>query len=287
MVFIFKKSFWEQPVFQLNTKKDKWNLIIFVSVFVPLFLLIFQPFGVNNFDPTHSISSVFLFSMMGFGLVQGVVLVIYEFVIVPLVFKSRALSSFTIRMATELVLLAASTFLYYNILGNFHDLYFKIFLDFIFNVGLMSIIPFAIIILYFNYRKSQKAYQLLELQPKLALNEKYINLRSLNGKEQLTITLADLLFIEAQDNYVSVHYLEKEIVKRQLLRATMKDVEANLNNDFIIRCHRSFIVNINNVEKVTRDSHQMKLFLASLSESIPVSRSYIPILETLLDVHHK
>jgi DNA-binding LytR/AlgR family response regulator len=151
----------------------------------------------------------------------------------------------------------------------------------------MSIIPFAIIILYFNYRKSQKAYQLLELQPKLALNEKYINLRSLNGKEQLTITLADLLFIEAQDNYVSVHYLEKEIVKRQLLRATMKDVEANLNNDFIIRCHRSFIVNINNVEKVTRDSHQMKLFLASLSESIPVSRSYIPILETLLDVHHK
>ena len=287
MVFIFKKSFWEQPVFQLNTKKYKWNLIIFVSVFVPLFLLIFQPFGVNNFDPTHSISSVFLFSMMGFGLVQGVVLVIYEFVIVPLVFKSRALSSFTIRMATELVLLAASTFLYYNILGNFHDWYFKSFLDFIFNVGLMSIIPFAIIILYFNYRKSQKAYQLLELQPKLALNEKYINLRSLNGKEQLTITLADLLFIEAQDNYVSVHYLEKEIVKRQLLRATMKDVQASLNNDFIIRCHRSFIVNINNVEKVTRDSHQMKLFLASLSESIPVSRSYIPILETLLDVHHK
>jgi hypothetical protein len=287
MVFIFKKSFWDQPVFQLNTRKDKWNLIIFVSVFVPLFLLIFQPFGVNNFDPTHSISRVFLFSMMGFGLVQGVVLVIYEFVIVPLVFKSRALSSFIIRTAIELVLLAASTFLYYNILGNFHDWYFKSFLDFIFNVGLMSIIPFAIIILYFNYRKSQKAYQLLELQPKLALNEKYINLRSLNGKEQLTITLADLLFIEAQDNYVSVHYLEKEIVKRQLLRATMKDVEANLNNDFIIRCHRSFIVNINNVEKVTRDSHQMKLFLASLSESIPVSRSYIPILETLLDVHHK
>jgi len=177
------QEFLKKEVLFLQSNKDKWSLVIFISLFTFSFLLIFQPFGVNNFDQTQSIGKVFLFSMLGFGLLQGVVLVIYEFAFVPLMFKSKALSSFIIRMTIELVLLSASTFLYYNILGNFHDWYFKSFLDFIFNVGLMSIIPFAIIILYFNYKQTQKAYQLLELQPKLALTEKYINLQSYNSKE--------------------------------------------------------------------------------------------------------
>ncbi len=225
--------------------------------------------------------------MIGFGLVQGVALIIYEFGIVPLVFKSSRLPAFIIRMGIELILIAAITFLYYNILGNFHDWYFKSFLDFVFNVGLMSIIPIAIIFLYSNYRKSHKAFRQLELQPKLALNEKYIKLQSNNRKDQLTITKSDLLYIEAQDNYISVHYLEKGVVRKKLLRAKIKDVEANLNDDFIIRCHRSFIVNINTIEKVIRDPHQMQLYLAQVNDPIPVSRSYIPDLEALLDVHHK
>lgn len=67
----------------------------------------------------------------------------------------------------------------------------------------------------------------------------------------------------------------------------MKEIEINLKAQFIIRCHRSFIVNVNIVEKVIRDAHQMKLYLPHISKPIPVSRSYIPVLEDLLDVRHK
>jgi len=281
------QKFLKKEVFFLQTRRDKWILIVFVVVFTTLFLLFFQPFGVNNFNQTQRIGKVFFFSMIGFGLVQGFVLTIYEFTIVPFLFKKRTLSVFITRLILELLLIASSTFLFYNLLGNFHDWHFSSFLDFVLNVGLMSMIPFAIIILYSNYKQTQKAYQQLVLQPKLALTEKYINLQSYNGKERLTITLADLLYIEAEDNYVSVFYLDKGIVKKQLLRATMKKIEANLKTQFIIRCHRSFIVNINTVEKVTRDAHQMKLYLPHISKPILVSRSYIPVLEALLDVHHK
>jgi LytTr DNA-binding domain len=281
------QEFLKKEVVFLQSNKDKWSLILFMVVFVPLFLLIFQPFGVNNDDPTHNIGSTFLLAVFGFGMVQGFVLIIYEFGIVPFVFKNTSWSFFIVRMLLELLLIVSCTFLYYNILGGFHDWYFKSFLEFVFNISLMSIIPFAIIFLYSNYRKSQKAYQLLELQPQLTLTEKYINLQSYNGKEKLTITLANLLYIEAEDNYISVFHLEKGIVKKQLLRATMKDIEANLKVQFIIRCQRSFIVNINTVEKVKRDGHQMKLYLPHISKSIPVSRSYIPFVESLLDTHHK
>jgi len=172
-------------------------------------------------------------------------------------------------------------------LGNFHDWYFKSFMSFVFNISMMSIIPFAIILLYSIHRNSQKAYKLLELQPKFDLTEKYINLQSYNRKEQLSITLDNLLYIEAQDNYVAVYYMAKDKVKKQLLRATMNDIETNLKADFVIRCHRSFIVNIHKLERVTKDGHQMKLFLPHIESFIPVSRSYIPVFEALLDVHHK
>ncbi len=55
------QKFFKKEVTIHQSNRDKWSLVLFMMVFVPLFLLIFQPFGVNNFDPTHSISSVFLF----------------------------------------------------------------------------------------------------------------------------------------------------------------------------------------------------------------------------------
>ncbi len=281
------QPFLKKEVVFLQSNRDKWNLIIFMMVFVPLFLLFFQPFGVNNFNQQHSISTVFLISMLGFGLVQGVVLGIYEFIIVPFLFKEKTWATFIIRMLTEFLAIAFFTFLYYNILGDFHDWYFGSFMSFVFNISLMSIIPFALIFLYSNYKHSENAYNLLELQPKLELSKKYIHLQSYNKKEQLAITLNDLLFIEAQDNYVLVYYLERGNVKKQLLRATMKDVETNLKEDFVMRCHRSFIVNINKVEKVSKEGHYMKLFLPHIEDAIPVSRSYFKGLEAVLYVHHK
>ena len=281
------KSFFSKPINTFSSSKDKWVFIGFVSLFVTGFLLVFQPFGVNNFDPTHSIDQTFLFSMIGFGGVIGLSLGIFEFIISTILFKKKTMFTFFLKILTELIFVATAIFLYYNILGNFHDWHFRSYIDFIFNVSIMSIIPIYIIVLYLKNKKTKLAYQLLELKPKIELSNKYVNLTSSNGKDSISLTLNDLLFIEAEDNYISISYLEKEILKKQLLRATMKDVAKDLNSEFVLRCHRSFIVNINKVEKVIKDGHQMKLFIPELAFPIIVSRSYIPKIKTLLDTYHK
>jgi hypothetical protein len=280
-------KWWQKKVLSFQSKKDKWSIVFFMTIFVPVFLIVFQPFGVNNFNPKNSLSTTFVLSMFGFGAVQGIVFYIFEFIIVPGFFYVNTWLVFIIRMITELICIASAMFLFYNYMGDFHDWHFSSFLEFIFNVILMSIIPLAIIFLYLNYRATQKAYRLLEQLPKSALSEKYINLESNNKKSLLSITLDDLLFIEAQDNYVSIHFIDKNTVKRKLLRATMKEIEVNLKSEFVERCHRSFIVNINKVERVVKEGHQMKLYLTYLSPSVPVSRSYIPKISSLLDAHHK
>lgn len=281
------KTFFSKPIDVFSSSKDKWIFIGFVSLFVIGFLLVFQPFGVNNFDPTHSIDQTFLFSIIGFGVVIGLSLGIFEFIISTILFKKKTMLTFSFRTLIELIFVATAIFLYYNILGNFHDWHFRSYIDFIFNVSIMSIIPIYIIVLYLSNKKTKQAYQLLELKPKIELSNKYISLTSSNGNDSISLTLNDLLFIEAEDNYISVSYLEKEILKKQLLRATMKYVEKDLNSEFVLRCHRSFIVNMYKVEKVIKDGHQMKLFIPELTYPIIVSRSYIPKIKTLLDTHHK
>ena len=281
------KAFFNKPIETVSSSKDRWIFIVFVSLFVTLFLLVFQPFGINNFDPTHSISQAFLFSVIGFGAVIGLALGVFEFIIGFILFKKQTLLVFFLRTLAELVFVATVIFLYYNVLGNFHDWHFKSYIDFIFNVSIMSVIPIYIILLYIKNRKTKQAYQLLELKPKLELANKYVSLQSSNGKDSISLTLNDLLFVEAEDNYISVSYIERDQLKKQLLRATMKEVEMNLNSEFVLRCHRSFIVNMNKVDKVIKDGHQIKLFIPELSFPIIVSRSYVPKIKALLDTHHK
>ena len=47
----------------------QWLFAGSIGLFVALFLLAFQPFGVNNFDPTFSIRLEFALAVAGFGAV--------------------------------------------------------------------------------------------------------------------------------------------------------------------------------------------------------------------------
>ena len=151
----------------------------------------------------------------------------------------------------------------------------------------MAIIPIVIVIMYAKNRKVRLAFESLELMPKTDIRDAFVNLKSYNSKEQLTVKLIDLLYIEAQDNYVLIYYLEKEIIKKSLLRAKMKDLQSALSSKLIVRCHRSYLVNLNNVHRVNKSSGQMKLHLKYGSKEIPVSKSYILVIQGFFDVHHK
>ena len=85
----------------------------------------------------------------------------------------------------------------------------------------------------------------------------------------------------------AIQYLENETSKRELLRTTMKSLEDKLKPYAVIRCHRSFMVNINNIEKVVGNAHKLNLYIPYSKLPVPVSRSYVPIIKTILGIHHK
>jgi len=95
-----------------------------------------------------------------------------------------------------------------------------------------------------------------------------------NQNEALTLDASQIAYIAAQDNYVQVFFFENEVLKNRMLRATLRkkeDVLAGLPQFF--RCHRTYMVNFDKVEKVSGNAQGYRLHLRGVQETIPVSRN--------------
>lgn len=92
--------------------------------------------------------------------------------------------------------------------------------------------------------------------------------------ETVTVQLADLLYVEAVGNYSKVFQWNDGQVRCDMLRATSRQMEEDLRVcPTIIRCHRAFLVNLHQVERIVTHAGTMQLVLRHTHESIPVSRS--------------
>lgn len=102
---------------------------------------------------------------------------------------------------------------------------------------------------------------------------------SVRGND-LSIPINNLLYIEAQKNNVSVCYLKDGKPTNVELHTTLTAVVEELKDyENIFQCHRSFVVNVNNITAARGNSNGYQLTLGNCSNSIPVSRSYVPRLK--------
>ncbi len=81
-----------------------------------------------------------------------------------------------------------------------------------------------------------------------------------------------LLFIQSCDNYANVVRQKNGSTTEKLLRSSLKNIEEQITLPFIVRCHRSFIVNLSLVRAITGNSRNYTLSLKNYPTPIPVSR---------------
>ena len=105
-----------------------------------------------------------------------------------------------------------------------------------------------------------------------ASSDSTVTLIADNEKDTLTLLSRDLLFIESSDNYCTVVYLKNGQVAKPLLRSSLSRLEKQIDRAHIVRCHRSFVVNLDRVERVTGNAQGYKLHLSNGQFQIPVSR---------------
>ena len=85
------------------------------------------------------------------------------------------------------------------------------------------------------------------------------------GREQIKVDINKIIFISAFDHYVDIHY-DNEIIT---IKSKIGDMEKVLEfREEFVRCHRSYIVNINNIVTLTKKSAILKNKI-----ELPVSKS--------------
>jgi len=129
-------------------------------------------------------------------------------------------------------------------------------------------------------RRIKKAKKLstlnLETEKKRKVLDKNVKLFSENKKEHLSLNIDNLIYVTSQGNYASF-YLKKEgeKLKEYILRVTLSQIEKELDEfDFIVRFHKSYIVNSKYISSFNGNARGYLLNCELVDFEIPVSRSY-------------
>ena len=85
---------------------------------------------------------------------------------------------------------------------------------------------------------------------------------------------SNVLYIEAADNYTIIHYLSGDKEDTLILHNSLKNIAETFSSQGMVRCHRGFLVNLENVKYLRKEKDGLVLEIASCERLIPVSKTY-------------
>lgn len=101
---------------------------------------------------------------------------------------------------------------------------------------------------------------------------------------KLVVATASVLYIEAEENYINIHYQEGDKMRNYLIRASMKSIEELCGTHNLLRCHRSYYLNPRHV-KVLRKNREGTIF-AELDTAtpceVPVTKRYYDLISSAI-----
>ncbi|KAA3650387.1 MAG: LytTR family transcriptional regulator [Bacteroidetes bacterium] len=265
--------------FNESIKKATLSALSF-GLFIFLFLWVFQPFGLINYQAENK-----TILLMGYGLVTALVL-ISNYLIFSLFFKKW----FSLKSWTVSKNILYTTWVFFTIgIGNLafsvsQNLLNPSLNGYLFFQGatlLVGLIPVTISTFFvYNKKLSSALKQAADLNSSIIKKPErhdLVHIPSKNISEEFQLDLNNLLAIKAVENYIEVYYKAENELKKEVIRNALKDVSSALSGfAYIQQCHRSYLVNINAVECFSGNAQGLSLNFGKLFNfDVPVSRSFV------------
>lgn len=100
--------------------------------------------------------------------------------------------------------------------------------------------------------------------------------------EKFPLDSTSFLYAKAEGNYVEIYLPKENDIIKLTKRISLKNLETQLSNfSFIIKTHRSILLNVNFIESVSGNAQGYKVRLKNCIETVPVSRNYIQSFEKI------
>ena len=267
----------KQPYPHSDSNKRKLFLSIGAGVFIAIFLIYFQPFGINEFESPDK-----TLILSGYGIITTSIMLFFYFV-VPLAFpKSMKEENWTVGLEIVLFMcnfiLIAVCNIFYSKINFFTSAGILDLINMISYTFILGIFPaVAVVLSNYIYHLKQYSHPPQPSNQTSASQNLPITLMAENEKDTLTFFQEDLFYIESNDNYLTVVFQKEEQILKELMRSSLIRLENQIPTESIVRCHRSYIVNLDKVVKVSGNAQGYKFHLKDTDFIIPVARKYSEI----------
>jgi len=250
--------------------------IIFISLSASIFILLLQPFGFRDQNKIQFIAS------LGFGIITFSNLILHNYLIkkyIRTLTKKWTVLREIFNIVVLLFSISITNVIYFAIMTDGFRLPISGLLLISFLTVSISIYP---IINRFN-RRHEPAMTPKGIQYNTQEKEGLISLSSLNKTESdFLIAKNAILYLEATKNHVQIYYKNQGEVQCKSLRNTLTNLNGQINEKDIYKCHRSFMVNINNIKTAKGNSNGYKIHFIDHNQYVPVSRSYTKEFQKLI-----
>ncbi|MDY6801626.1 MAG: LytTR family DNA-binding domain-containing protein [Bacteroidota bacterium] len=263
----------------------KYNskLIFFISIGVLGFLYLFQPLDVSLMDDKEKlyvVSGLAAITFLSLSLNLLILPSLFPGIFIKRVWNIKKEILWNLWILTTI---SVGYYLYYKLLGIF-TIDFKMVLGII----VIAIIPITGLIIVNRNRMLRSNLRLAEcinkkLEENKSIDNKLVHFQSEYAKDNLSIKVNLLVLIRAANNYIEVFWVEGEKIKNKMIRTSLKNAEELLEDySFIFKCHRSFMVNTQYIDKIEGNVQGYKIYFDNIDFSVPVSKKFAYKLKQLI-----
>jgi hypothetical protein len=280
---------WEKKIPEYFTdKRNIVSFVLFTAIFALVFINIYAPFGV---DTWLNVNEYQLFLYSSIVILIGMLVIVISRILMYMLTRRKSIrfGEYALWIVGEILSMA----LVYAVIQRFFLHGEEDFIMIVWNTvritAFIILLPYVIYWLYLSFKDK---YILLE---KMSLShpaeaDMYIDkrqsgaysmipFRDEKGIMRFSIKWEDLFYLEAADNYVIIHYLDGTKPSKYMIRTTLKRIEQEFPGANLVRCHRSYMVNFDNVKVIRKEKEGLMINFESTSHiTVPISKTYVDVL---------
>lgn len=259
-----------------NEKGNVLRLVLGSAIFALLFINIFQPFNSRDWVPNITDFRYFLFSCL--IILTATCVIAISRTIMYFYARKHEISylDYAFWVLAELIAMSFfyTLFPYYVLRVSIP--FWELFRTAITYTSLIVLAPYSILSLFFSLK--DKELRLEKIKQQEETSDTKDNLYSFydeKGTLRLSLFSECLFYLEAADNYVCIYYMNKGKLTSFMLRNSLKNIEHVFSERNLIRCHRSFVVNIENVKIIRKVENGLIIdFDCDGVKNIPISKTF-------------
>lgn len=195
--------------------------------------------------------------------------------------KSLSRNEYLVWLLIEMIVGSLFVDLFFSIF--LHRAYFGLLPGVMLSYFCLNLIPYVIYWLLMQLKErtqqlTETENELRELRKGVEHNEAgMVRFNDEKGNTKLVVSADRVISLESAGNYVNILYDDDGKLVRYSLRNTLKGVEKVCNSNGLIRCHRSYFVNLNKIKIIRRTSEGVYAEMGVPNVgNIPVSKTYAP-----------